>query len=201
MNADQALGIGVAQARGDEAAPVAALRAEARVAQDVGHQLGESVGDLLDAEARLAGLERQRVAGKRRRDDAEVLGKQRDQLEELDDRAGPAVRNEQRHGVRSPARLVDEVQLDAADRHAELAKAVDARFLRAPIKVSVPIVDEILKTPKTGTGRPRLEWRLLGPARARQALAQVGERDLGNVQPERPGRVHRRIMTSQMDLP
>src|SRR6266480_1188342 len=127
----------------NESAPVAALRAKALVAEDVGHQLGESVGDLLDAEARLAGLERQRVAGKRRRDDGEMLGKQRDQLEELDDRAGPAVRKEERHGVRFPARLVDEVQLDAADPHGELPEAVDACLLRAPVKAGLPIVEQI----------------------------------------------------------
>ena len=36
------------EARGDERAPVAALRAEALVAEHVGHQRGEDVGDLLD---------------------------------------------------------------------------------------------------------------------------------------------------------
>jgi hypothetical protein len=60
---------------------------------------------------------------------------------EFDDRARPAVRKQERHGVGSPARLVDEVQLDAADRHAELPEAVDARFLRAPVKVGFPVVD------------------------------------------------------------
>ena len=43
----------------DVTAPVAALGGEALVAEHVGHQLGEQVGDLADVEARLAGPERE----------------------------------------------------------------------------------------------------------------------------------------------
>src|SRR6267142_4189881 len=142
MDAGQQAGMLPSQNGRNETAPIAALRSEALVTEDLGHQLRERIGDVFDAEALLPGLEGERVAGKRRRDDGEVLGKQRDQLEELDDRARPAVRKEERHGVRSPARLVDEVQLDAADRHAELAKAVDARLLRAPIEARLPVVNQ-----------------------------------------------------------
>ena len=64
-------GKSAAEARGDERAPVAALRGEAVVAEHVGHQLREAFGDLRPAEARLPRRERQRVAGQRRRDDGE----------------------------------------------------------------------------------------------------------------------------------
>ena len=67
--------MGVAEARRDEGAPIAALRSETSVTQRVVHQFGDAVGDLFDAKARLAGPKRQTVAGKRRRHDGEcVLG-------------------------------------------------------------------------------------------------------------------------------
>ena len=54
MDADHPFGMGVAEARSDEDAPIAALRGETSVAQRVVHQFGDAVGDLLDAKARLA---------------------------------------------------------------------------------------------------------------------------------------------------
>src|SRR5258708_3998408 len=173
MNPVQPIGIAQPQHRGDERAPVAALRAEALVAEHA-HQLGKALGDLLDAKARLAGAERKRVARKRRCDHREALGEKRNQLEELDDRSGPAVAEEQRRRVLSPARLVDEMQLDAADRNRELAKAVDARFLRAPVEAFLPIGDDLLEVREALAARPRLEGRLLGEGWAREPRLQGG---------------------------
>src|SRR3977135_1360305 len=104
----------------NETAPIAALRSEALVTEDLSHQLRERIGDVFHAEALLPGLEGALVGGKRRRPHGEVRGEERNDRVEFDDRARPAVRKEERHGVRSPARLVDEMQLDAPDRHAEL---------------------------------------------------------------------------------
>jgi len=55
----------------------AALRGEARVAQHVGHEGGEGVGDLGHSEAGLAGREGEAVAGQRRRDHRERVGRGR----------------------------------------------------------------------------------------------------------------------------
>ena len=55
MDADELVGMRVAHARGGDAAPVAALHGEALVAERVGHQVGETIRDLLDAEALLPG--------------------------------------------------------------------------------------------------------------------------------------------------
>src|SRR5690242_6191114 len=97
VDADEFVGVGVAHARGGYAAPVATLRAEALVAERAGHQVGEAVGDLLDAEAFLPGREGQAVARERGRDDCEGVGRitaersgvgeARDDLEELEYRA------------------------------------------------------------------------------------------------------------------
>ena len=102
------------------------------------------------------GLKRQRVAGQRRRDDGEVLGEQRDQLVELEHRARPAVREQQRHRVGSPARLVDEMQVDAADRHLELREAVELALPAArQSKPSAPVVEQAFHIGEAGARRPR----------------------------------------------
>jgi len=93
---------GQAEPRGDERAPVAALGGEATVAEHVGHQPGEDVGDARDVEARLIRREREAIAGQRRRDDGERIfriaavapriGEQREDLVEFPHRSRPAVR-------------------------------------------------------------------------------------------------------------
>src|ERR687888_1947848 len=104
MEPEHPLRVARRQARADERAPVAALHAEALVAERR-HELGEAVGDFLGAEARLARREGKRIAGQRRRDHGEMLSEQRYELEEFDDRARPAMRNEQRHGATTARRL------------------------------------------------------------------------------------------------
>ncbi len=178
-------GYAVSHDRGDEAAPVAALHAEALVAEHVRHQLRIDVGDVLNAEPLLPRLERQRVARQRRRDNREMFGEQRDQLVELEHRSGPAVGDQQRHGVGLARRLVDEMQVDAADRHRELPEAVELGFPGAPVEACAPVVGKLLRVRHAGSGRPRLQRRLVGPARAREAVAQVGDVGVGDLEGER----------------
>src|SRR5437867_8480174 len=128
MEPDHARRIESCDARADERAPVAALHREALVAQ-ARHQLRKTVGDLFDAEPRLSGLERERVARQRWRHDGEALAKERDQLQKFDDRPRPAVREQERRGMYPTARLVDEAQLDAAHRTRALPQAVEGLFL------------------------------------------------------------------------
>ena len=112
------------------------------------HQLGDAIGDLLDAKARLPRLERQAVAGQRWRDDREgVRGiaakprgirEPRDQLQKLEDRARPAVQQQQRTGGRPFAGHMQEMQIDTAERHLELRKGVEPRLLGAPVEGAPP---------------------------------------------------------------
>src|SRR5262245_27596113 len=75
VDARPAIRVGEAEARGDERAPVAALRGEALVAEHVGHQPRKDIRDLGDAETRLTRAEREPVPGKRRRYDRERVGR------------------------------------------------------------------------------------------------------------------------------
>src|SRR3954462_9146114 len=89
MDAGDALRIAMPKHRGDERAPVTALRAEFLVAERA-HQLREKFSDLDDAEALLPRLERERVAGQRWRDHGEMFGEQRNDLVKLEHRASRA---------------------------------------------------------------------------------------------------------------
>ena len=99
------LGIERADPRRDLRAPVAALRAVARVAEPV-HQLGERARDARTGPSRAcASAPRSRSRAATARHVERVggvaavrlrVGQPRDDVEELDDRTGPAVREEQR---------------------------------------------------------------------------------------------------------
>src|SRR5579864_3861295 len=85
----------------DERAPIAALSDKALVPEDIAHQLDERLAYVCKAQSCLAGLERQRVARQRRRNDGKrIVGvtaearwvrEHRDDLVEFPDGARPAV--------------------------------------------------------------------------------------------------------------
>src|SRR2546425_986579 len=200
MNARQALGVLEAEPRGDEGAPVAALGGEAAIAQDVGHQSREDVGDLLHAEAQLIRAEGESVARQRRRDDGERVrrvaaearrvGQHRDQPLELHDRARPTVREQERQRRRTDAGLVDEVELDLTQLDRELTESVESRLVSAPVVARAPVLDQPLGRVACDAEAERLEARalavdqragaeLLGEApelaARRRALLQVDE--------------------------
>jgi hypothetical protein len=54
-------------------------------------------------------------------------------------------------------------------------------LLIAPVEVVDPVVDELAQVGAVGSVRPRLRVRIVGPARAGQALAEIGERRVGGV--------------------
>ena len=85
-----------AERGGDRRTPVAALRAEAVVAE-CGHQLGPGVGDALDAPPGAPRLVAEPVAGHRRADDVERIGRIAAVL------GGITQRHRSRRGTRPPS--------------------------------------------------------------------------------------------------
>ena len=65
-----------------------------------------------------------------------------DHLVELDDRAGPAVGDHQRHRVGVRRALVDEVDVDPVDLGDELVEAVERRLARAPVVLVDPVLGD-----------------------------------------------------------
>src|SRR3954462_15064993 len=73
------------------------------------------------------------VAGKRGRNDVERLAQRLDDIEELGDRSGPAVRDDQRQRVGVVGTRVNEVDLLAVDLSEEMRPPIEAILLRAPV--------------------------------------------------------------------
>jgi hypothetical protein len=62
------------------------------------------------------------------------------------------MRQEERHRVGAFAFLMNEVQVDPAERHLELPEAVEGGFLRAPVEAVAPIGDEFLYVGNAAAG-------------------------------------------------
>ena len=141
VDAEQPLGRLAAHRVGDVGAHVAALGDVARVAESA-HQLRPRACDAVGVPAELGRLAREAVAGYRRQHQVEGVpgvaavsgrvGQRADGLEQLDDRAGPAVGHDQRHGVLVLRAHVDEVDLDPVDLGRELRQRVELRLAVAP---------------------------------------------------------------------
>src|SRR5262249_51210064 len=73
----------------------------------------------------------------------------------------------------------------AVDRGGVLAPAVEFGLPSTPVEALSPVVGEILHVGEAGARGPRLERRLVGPARAREALIEIS--DVGNRDVESEG--------------
>ena len=208
MDAGQAIGVGEPETRGDEAAPVSALRGEAPIAEDIGHEGGEGVGDLRDAEARLAGREGEAVAGERGRHhgeriarvaaEARGIGEHGDDLVKLPDRPRPAVGEEERERGRPAALCVDEVKIDTRHGCGELREAVEHGLVLSPVIVVAPVRAELCHIGEVGPEGPRVARRLIREARAAEPLAEIAQGRLGDVDAERSGRHGCRPLSSML---
>ena len=135
MDAEQPLGRLAAHRVRDGGAHVAPLGDVARVAEAV-HQLRPRAGDAAGLPAELGRLAREAVARQGRQHQVECVlggaavrgrvGQRADGLEQLDDRAGPAMRHDQRQRVLMPRPDVDEVDLDPVDLGRELRQRVQS---------------------------------------------------------------------------
>ena len=151
-------------------APVAALRAEARVAE-AAHQLGPQRRDALRVHARRARVVGEAVAGHRRR-----RRRRRRRPDRRRARAGsvsgpmifansatepgqPCVMTSG-NGFGPVAAHVDEVDAEVADACAELRERVQRRLGRAPVVALAPVGDQLAQVREVGA---------VGPARVRRS--------------------------------
>jgi hypothetical protein len=174
--------------------PVAALRAIALVAEPV-HQPDPGVGDPLHVPARACGLVAEAIAGKRRTDDVEGVGRvasvggrvseRPEHLQELDDRAWPAVRENKRQGVLVRRANVKEVDSEPVDPGAELRQSVEPILGGPPVVAVGPVGTELLQVTERHALRPVVDRLAFGPARARQTRTKIAELGVGNTNPKR----------------
>ena len=68
------------------------------------------------------------------------IGQARDDVEELHDRTGPAVDEQQREGVFTGGAGVYEVDRLTLDARPEMGQLVEARLLRSPVVPVLPVL-------------------------------------------------------------
>ena len=94
---------------------------------------------------------------------------------QLDERAGPAMRQDQRNAVPVSGALMDEVNVDAVELGAKLIDRVQLALLCAPIKPVGPICKQLFKVIKIRPLVPGNAWCLIRPARVADALPEIKE--------------------------
>ena len=168
----------------DQRAPIAALRHVARVAEAL-HQHGPGAGDAGGVPAGRGRLAGKAVAGHRRDHQMERIrcaramrrgiGQRIDDLQLLDDRAGPPVRDDERQRIFVFRADVDEMNVQPVDFGHEIRQGVQLRLDLAPVVVVRPIARELLNRRELHALRFIRDRLPLGPHRRVDAPAQVGK--------------------------
>src|SRR5678810_1008962 len=99
------------------------------------------------------------------------------------------MRQDQRNATPVSGSLMDEVDMGAVELGAELFGRVQLALLRTPVEPVGPVREQLFEVLEVGSLVPGRAWCLIGPARAADALAEVGkdlcldlDRERGDVQ-------------------
>jgi hypothetical protein len=114
------------------------------------------------------------------------VGERADDPEHIDDRAGPAVGDDQRQRVLVPRLDVDEVDAKAVDLGGELRQRAQLRLARAPVVTVAPVGHQVLDRRQLHALRPISDGLLAGPARGRDAPLKLGQVFVWHVDLEGP---------------
>ena len=187
--------MGVTEPAGDDRAPVAALGAEALVAEHVAHELHPQLRHPGSVDAGHLEGHREPVAGKRGDDHVEAVGRvaavggrigqRADDLVQVPERPGPAVGEDQRHRIRTPPGHPHEVDGHAVDRDPVVLVGVHLRLDRPPVVDVAPVADEVLHPGPRGAVAAVGVAGVRRPAGPAQAFAEVVEIGLRDLDPER----------------
>ena len=192
--ADHPVGIHPAEIGRHERAEVAALGAVPLVAESA-HQLGQCAGHPAARPAGLGDGTGEAESGQRRDHQVERVGRvtavgagvaeRPDHVEELHDRAGPAVDQQQRSGIGLRGPDVQEVEILPVDLGGELGELVEASLRLAPVVAVPPVFRQALEVVHGHAAGPRLARALVGPAGQVEAGREVVECGLRDVDPVR----------------
>jgi hypothetical protein len=103
------------------------------------------------------------------------VGERLDDLQLLDDRAGPPVRDDQRQRVGVPGADVDEMNVQPVDLGDEVRQVVQSRLARTPVIVRSPVAHEVLHHREPDALRVVGDRLALGPPGSVHASAQLGK--------------------------
>ena len=107
------------------------------------------------------------------------------QVEVLEDRHRPAMGADERQRVGLGGTHVDEVDLLPVDRRRELGIGVQPGLVRAPVEACAPVVDELANIVERNPVAPVDALELVGPTCTDEAVVQVVEDVLRNVDTDR----------------
>src|SRR5207253_3840071 len=174
MNAEQSRWRLTRQFGGDDGAPVATLGDVARVAE-ASHQLGPDLRDVFGTPTGRGWFPGKAVTRYRWNHDIEsVRGgtsmrdrvrERTDRSEELEHRAGPTVRDEQRHRVLFLRLHLNEVNVESVDVGHELWQGVELRLRFAPVVTGAPVFHQLLEPGELRALRLIGDGFLIRPAR------------------------------------
>jgi hypothetical protein len=101
------------------------------------------------------------------------IGQEWHERKQLDERARPAMGQDQRNAVPVPGPLMDEMNVDAVEIGAELIGRVQLALLCVPIELVGPICNQLSKVIKVSPLLPGSAWCRIRPARLADALSEV----------------------------
>ncbi len=165
---------------GDPGSAARPLDAVGAVAEPV-HQLDEGARNAPGGPAGLGERAGEARAGCGGHDDVEVLRQGPDDVDELHERAGPVMHQEQRDGGRVLRADVQEVDVLAVDLGGELGEFVEFRLRLAPVEAVGPVRGQGLEVVGRHPPAPAGAGDLAAPAGARQPVVQVVELVLRDV--------------------
>ena len=185
------LGVGIAQARRNTGSPIAALGHETLVTQVLGHQLCPQISNAGRVHARLLGSVRKTVPRHGGDDNIEGVGriaaigrrvgKTWNDLEHLEEGAGPAVGDHQWQWIGPLALGLYEVDPQPVNVGTEVIEGVKEFFLLPPVKRGAPVLHQFLNVGQVGTVAPVRAGDFVGPAGAGQPFPQVVQYGVGDM--------------------
>ena len=120
------------------------------------------------------------------------VGQRLDDLQLLEDRSGPAVRDDQRQRVLVRRADVDEVDVEPVDLGDEVRQGVQLRFEAAPVVLRAPVPRELLHRRERHALRVVADGLALGPLVALMRLRRSAKSASGNsIRNGRTARVER----------
>ena len=202
MNAEQLRRCLLAHHVRDGSAPVTALRHEVRVSEAL-HEHDPGAGDAGRVPAGRGRLAGEPVARQRRDHQVEGVrcaraicrgvGERVDDLELLDDRAGPAVGDDERQRIVMARTNVDEMDVESVDLGHEVRQGVQRRLAPAPVVICRPVAREFLNHRERHALRIFGDGLAVGPAGSRDTRTQCLQFRLGNLRDRvRPDRCRAR---------
>ena len=118
-------------------------------------------------------------------DELEGIAEGIDHFPILPERPGPAVRKDQRLGMRPFAAHMDEVDRHTVDLGAGLRIRVDGAFLLAPVIAVDPVSHQLLEVGGVGAVLPAVIREVVGPARELEPRLQIVEHFIAYIDAKR----------------